>query len=146
MLEESRALHYHLLWTPHAYWLLPESSCSQFVGFSCQPASRKTALSVWAPPQGAYTPRAVQRVAGRLAVGKKTHTHWEQLETVSSTRVTFNEGGGVALWGRILKSIQVQLNWSWVVWAKMVKMIKFLFFAQKVSSGMGASHPKFLGG
>ena len=32
-----------------------------------------------------------------------------------------------------------------VVWAKMVKMIKFMFFAQKVSSGMGASHPKFLG-
>ena len=33
-----------------------------------------------------------------------------------------------------------------VVWAKMVKIIKFLFFAQKVSSSMGASHPKFLGG
>ena len=33
-----------------------------------------------------------------------------------------------------------------VVWAKMVKIIKFLFFDQKVSSGMGASHPKFLGG
>ena len=33
-----------------------------------------------------------------------------------------------------------------VVWAKMVKIIKFLFFAQKESSGMGASHPKFLGG
>ena len=33
-----------------------------------------------------------------------------------------------------------------VVWAKMVKIIKFLFFAQKLSSGMGASHPKFLGG
>ena len=31
-------------------------------------------------------------------------------------------------------------------WAKMVKMIKFLFFAQKVSSGMGAFRPKFLGG
>ena len=29
---------------------------------------------------------------------------------------------------------------------KMVKMIKFLFFAQKVSSGMGALRPKFLGG
>ena len=28
-----------------------------------------------------------------------------------------------------------------VVWAKTVKIIKFLFFAQKVSSGMGASHP-----
>ena len=33
-----------------------------------------------------------------------------------------------------------------VVWVKMVKIIKFLFFAQKVSSGMEASHPKFLGG
>ena len=33
-----------------------------------------------------------------------------------------------------------------VIWAKMVKIIKFLFLAQKVSSGMGASHPKFLGG
>ena len=33
-----------------------------------------------------------------------------------------------------------------VVWAKMVKIIKFLFFDQKVSSGMGASHTKFLGG
>ena len=33
-----------------------------------------------------------------------------------------------------------------VVWAKMVKIIKFLFFAQKVSSGMGALRPKFLGG
>ena len=34
-----------------------------------------------------------------------------------------------------------------VVWAKMVKMIKFMFFAKKkVSSGMGASHPKFLRG
>ena len=29
-----------------------------------------------------------------------------------------------------------------VVWAKMVKIVKFLFFAQKVSSCMGASHPK----
>ena len=28
----------------------------------------------------------------------------------------------------------------------MVKIINFLFFAQKVSSGMGASHSKFLGG
>ena len=28
----------------------------------------------------------------------------------------------------------------------MVKIIKFLFFAQKVSSGMGALRPKFLGG
>ena len=33
-----------------------------------------------------------------------------------------------------------------VISAKMVKMIKFLFFAQKVSSGMGALRPKFLGG
>ena len=33
-----------------------------------------------------------------------------------------------------------------IVQAKMVKMIKFLFFAQKVSSGMGALRPKFLGG
>ena len=33
-----------------------------------------------------------------------------------------------------------------VVWAKMVKIVKFLFFAQKVSSGMGALRPKFLGG
>ena len=31
-------------------------------------------------------------------------------------------------------------------WAKMVKIIKFMFFVQKVSSGMGASHPKFLEG
>ena len=30
--------------------------------------------------------------------------------------------------------------------AKMVKIIKFLFFAQKVSSGMGALRSKFLGG
>ena len=28
----------------------------------------------------------------------------------------------------------------------MVKIIKFLFFVQKVSSGMGALRPKFLGG
>ena len=33
-----------------------------------------------------------------------------------------------------------------VVWAKMVYIIKFLFLAQKVSPGMGASHSKFLGG
>ena len=33
-----------------------------------------------------------------------------------------------------------------VVWAKMVKIINFLFFAQKVSSGMWALRPKFLGG
>ena len=33
-----------------------------------------------------------------------------------------------------------------VVWAKMVKIIKFLFFAQKVSSGIRALRPKFLGG
>ena len=33
-----------------------------------------------------------------------------------------------------------------IVQAKMVKIIKFLFFAQKVSSGMGALRPKFLGG
>ena len=32
-----------------------------------------------------------------------------------------------------------------VISAKMVKIIKFLFFAQKVSSGMGALRPKFLG-
>ena len=33
-----------------------------------------------------------------------------------------------------------------IVQAKMVKIIKFLFFAQKVFSGMGALRPKFLGG
>ena len=33
-----------------------------------------------------------------------------------------------------------------VISAKIVKVIKFLFFAQKVSSGMGALRPKFLGG
>ena len=33
-----------------------------------------------------------------------------------------------------------------IVQAKMVKIIKFLFFAQKVSSGMGALRPNFLGG
>ena len=33
-----------------------------------------------------------------------------------------------------------------VISAKMVIIIKFLFFAQKVSSGMGALRPKFLGG
>ena len=33
-----------------------------------------------------------------------------------------------------------------VISAKKVKIIKFLFFAQKVSSGMGALRPKFLGG
>ena len=33
-----------------------------------------------------------------------------------------------------------------IVQEKMVKIIKFLFFAQKVSSGMGALRPKFLGG
>ena len=33
-----------------------------------------------------------------------------------------------------------------VISAKMVKIIKFLFIAQKVSSGMGALRPKFLGG
>ena len=33
-----------------------------------------------------------------------------------------------------------------VISAKMVKIVKFLFFAQKVSSGMEALRPKFLGG
>ena len=33
-----------------------------------------------------------------------------------------------------------------VISAKMVIIIKFLFFAEKVSSGMGALRPKFLGG
>ena len=33
-----------------------------------------------------------------------------------------------------------------VISAKMVKIIKFLFSAQKVFSGMGALRPKFLGG
>ena len=33
-----------------------------------------------------------------------------------------------------------------VISAKMVKIIKFLLFEQKVSSGMGALRPKFLGG
>ena len=41
---------------------------------------------------------------------------------------------------------EVPIYFKGVVWAKMVKIIKFMFFAQKVSSGMGASHPKFLGG
>ena len=33
-----------------------------------------------------------------------------------------------------------------IVQAKMVKIIKFMFFAQKVSSGMGTLRLKFLGG
>ena len=33
-----------------------------------------------------------------------------------------------------------------VISAKIVKIIKFQFFAQKVSSGMGALRLKFLGG
>ena len=47
---------------------------------------------------------------------------------------------------RLLFSEDSIVSIKGVVWAKMVKIIKFLFFAQKVSSGMGASHPKFLGG
>ena len=43
----------------------------------------------------------------------------------------------IAEWGGAVKGIRL---------GKMVKMIKFLFFAQKVSSGMGALRPKFLGG
>ena len=43
------------------------------------------------------------------------------------------------------KRIQA-LKGKGVISAKMVKIIKFLFFAQKVSSGMGALRPKFLGG
>ena len=39
-----------------------------------------------------------------------------------------------------------QIRVKGVISAKMVKIIKFLFFAQKVSSGMGALRPKFLGG
>ena len=42
--------------------------------------------------------------------------------------------------------IYVIKTFKGVVWAKMAKIIKFLFFAQKVSSGMGALRPKFLGG
>ena len=48
-----------------------------------------------------------------------------------------------------MKLLQIffrECDFKGVVWAKMVKIIKFPFFAQKVSSGMGASHPKFLGG
>ena len=41
------------------------------------------------------------------------------------------------LWIHKLKGIRLD---------KMVKIIKFLFFARKVSSGMGALRPKFLGG
>ena len=33
-----------------------------------------------------------------------------------------------------------------IIYAKMVNIIKFLFFAQKVSSGMGASRPKIVRG
>ena len=40
--------------------------------------------------------------------------------------------------------MEIQLNG--VISAKMVKIFKFMFFAQKVSSGMGALRPKFLGG
>ena len=42
--------------------------------------------------------------------------------------------------------IQTLIAVKGVISAKMVKIIKFLFFAQKVSSGMGALRPKFLGG
>ena len=40
----------------------------------------------------------------------------------------------------------VKISVKGIVQAKMVKIIKFQFFAQKVSSGMGALRPKFLGG
>ena len=40
----------------------------------------------------------------------------------------------------------IKILFKGIVQAKMVKIIKFLFFAQKVSSGMGALRPKFLGG
>ena len=48
-------------------------------------------VSLWVP-KGAHTLGAVLREAGR----QETPTHGEQLEAVS-TRVTFNEGGSVAL-------------------------------------------------
>ena len=40
----------------------------------------------------------------------------------------------------------VDITFKGVRLGKMVKIIKFMFFAQKVSSGMGALRPKFLGG
>ena len=42
--------------------------------------------------------------------------------------------------------IQLQHSIKGIRLGKMIKIIKFLFFAQKVPSGMGALRPKFLGG
>ena len=42
--------------------------------------------------------------------------------------------------------LYIQFLLKGIVQAKMVKIIIFLFFAQKVSSGMGTLRPKFLGG
>ena len=44
----------------------------------------------------------------------------------------------------IIREIDIPIKG--IVQAKMVKIIQFLLFAQKVSSGMGALRPKFLGG
>ena len=56
---------------------------------------------------------------------------------------------GVDSFGRIIAgevTARANKGFKGIVQAKMVKIVKFLFFAQKVSSGMGALRPKFLGG
>ena len=49
-------------------------------------------------------------------------------------------------WNIIEKTLLATWGLKGIRLGKMVKMTKFLFFAQKVSSGMGALRPKFLGG
>ena len=59
------------------------------------------------------------------------------------------EWRGVEIWNALPTEIRMSTaydSFKGVISAKMVKIIKFLFFAQKVSSGMGALRPKFLGG
>ena len=49
------------------------------------------------------------------------------------------------IWMYVYKYMIYIYVFKGVISAKMVKIIKFLFFAQKVSSGIGALRPKFLG-
>ena len=68
--------------------------------------------------------------------------NWLQNNVAKWFLPDFSFKGGSALDCRALWII----HFKGVISAKMVKIIKFLFFAQKVSSGMGALRPKFLGG
>ena len=68
-------------------------------------------------------------------------------------KVTFNLKLFIKIWlpqidahVEVYHAITALHSFKGIRLGKIVKMIKFLFFAQKVSSGMGALRPKFLGG